>query len=84
MEFPPVFDSLDWIRIGNTVYVTGQVSSLTGGDTVEFGGAASGSVTVDEQGFFNFSFSYTHPTGYFSAVATDLNGVESDVLIESF
>lgn len=81
MELPPVFDSLDWIRIGDTVYVTGQVTSLTGGDTVEFGGDASGSVTVDAQGFFNFNFSYSGLAGYFTAVATDLNGVESEVAI---
>ncbi|MBC8289181.1 MAG: hypothetical protein H8E37_02590 [Planctomycetes bacterium] len=82
MELPPIFDSLSWLLIDGTVYVTGQVTSLTGGDTVEFGGDASGSATVDSEGFFNFSFSFTGSTGYFTAVATDLNGVESDLIIE--
>lgn len=81
-ELPPVFDSFDWVRIGDTFYVTGQVTSLTGGDTVTFGGVASGSVTVDENGIFFFNFSYAGLPAYFTAVATDLNGVESDVVIE--
>ena len=82
MDLPPVFDSLDWVRIRDTFYVTGQVTSLTGGDTVAFGGVANGSVTVDENGIFFFNFSYAGLPAYFTAVATDLNGVESDVVVE--
>lgn len=80
-ETPPVFVAFNVSRVGNTVTVTGQVNSLTGGDTVDFGGVVSGSVTVDAQGFFSFSFSFAG-TGILSATATDLNGIESDTLYE--
>jgi len=71
----PYFDSLrsSLSNDGTQVIVTGNVRSLTGGDTVTFAGAATGSVTVNADGNFSFTFDY-NGNGIVSATAIDLNG----------
>lgn len=83
-EMPPYFSSFTVNRVGNIVHVYGQVVSATGGDTVEFGGNTSGSTVVDGQGNFTHTFNYPGYSGVVSAVATDLNGEESETVIEIF
>jgi len=74
-EQAPYFESLR-SRLsadGTQIIITGKVQSLTGGDTVEFAGAATGSITVDTDGNFVFTFDY-NGDGIVSATATDNNG----------
>ncbi len=78
-EGAPYFDSLHsrLSRDGTQVIITGNVNSLTGGDTVTFFGAATGSVTVNEDGNFSFTFDY-NGNGIASVTAMDLNGNSSE------
>ena len=61
------------------VTITGQVASLTGGDEIVFNidGSDVGSVTVDANGSFSFSFAY--PSDFVIIVtAFDADGIEGE------
>jgi hypothetical protein len=64
------------------VTITGQVASLTGGDEIVFNidGSDVGSVTVDANGSFSFSFAY--PSDFVIIVtAFDADGIEGETRI---